>query len=121
MISMRRRRSGRGGARTTRCRWCGRGMRCSGFSNDGSGAPLMSEATHLVLPSPAEERPINFAPALIAFAAIAAGALFLSSRFGWRQSALFGVGAAAGVVLYHAAFGFTSSWRAFVTQRRGAA
>ena len=37
-----------------------------------------------------------------------------------RQAALFLVGAAAGVILYHAAFGFTSSWRAFIAERRGA-
>ena len=30
------------------------------------------------------------------------------------------MGAAAGVVLYHAAFGFTSSWRVFISDRRGA-
>jgi len=34
--------------------------------------------------------------------------------------ALLGVGVAAGVVLYHAAFGFTSSWRRFIVERRGA-
>src|SRR5205823_12900869 len=31
------------------------------------------------------------------------------------------VGAAAGVVLYHAAFGFTSAWRQLIAERRGAA
>ena len=30
---------------------------------------------------------------------------------GWRQSSLFLVGLAAGVILYHAAFGFTAAWR----------
>ena len=33
---------------------------------------------------------------------------------------LFGVGVFAGIVLYHAAFGFTSSWRVFISDRRGA-
>ncbi len=37
-----------------------------------------------------------------------------------RQSTLFLVGALAGVVLYHAAFGFTSSWRDFIAHGRGA-
>src|SRR5213076_2109726 len=37
-----------------------------------------------------------------------------------RQALLFLVGAAAGVVLYHAAFGFTASWRMFIVDRRGA-
>ena len=36
------------------------------------------------------------------------------------MAALFGVGAAAGVVLYHAAFGFTSAWRIFIADGRGA-
>ncbi len=49
---------------------------------------------------------------------VAAGALALTH--GWRQAALFAVGALAGLVLYHAAFGFTSSWRVFITDRRGA-
>lgn len=30
---------------------------------------------------------------------------------GWRQSSLFLVGIAAGIILYHAAFGFTAAWR----------
>lgn len=38
----------------------------------------------------------------------------------WRQSALFMVGVFAGLVLYHAAFGFTSSWRVLISDRRGA-
>lgn len=39
---------------------------------------------------------------------------------GWRMAALFFVGGAAGVVLYQAAFGFTSAWRVLITDRRGA-
>lgn len=38
-------------------------------------------------------------------------ALYLMQAFGWRQTALFLVGVGAGIVLYHAAFGFTSAWR----------
>lgn len=41
--------------------------------------------------------------------AIIAGHLI--NAFGWRQAALFAVGLGAGLVLYHAAFGFTSAWR----------
>jgi uncharacterized membrane protein YedE/YeeE len=52
--------------------------------------------------------------------AVAAGAIYLAEAFGWRQGALFLVGAGAGVVLYHAAFGFTSAWRAMIVYRRGA-
>lgn len=51
---------------------------------------------------------------------IALAAWYLYAAIGWRQAALFLVGAGAGVVLYHAAFGFTSSWRVFISDRRGA-
>ncbi len=44
----------------------------------------------------------------------------LAMTFGWRQSALFSVGFAAGVILYHAAFGFTAAWREVVNTGRGA-
>jgi uncharacterized membrane protein YedE/YeeE len=66
-----------------------------------------------------ERRSFNAGPALAA-AAIAAIALYLNAVINWRQSALFVIGALAGVVLYHAAFGFTSAWRVFISDRRGA-
>jgi uncharacterized protein len=47
-------------------------------------------------------------------------ALGLYASVSWRQAALFLVGAAAGVVLYHAAFGFTTAWRVFISDGRGA-
>ena len=51
---------------------------------------------------------------------LAAGSAFLADAVHWRQAALFLVGALSGVVLYHAAFGFTSAWRVFIADRRGA-
>src|SRR5437879_1995513 len=48
-------------------------------------------------------------------AALLVGAVWLAPRYGARQSALFLVGAALGLVLYHAAFGFTAAFRALVT------
>ena len=61
-----------------------------------------------------------FAPGpFIVAAAIALGVWLLNASFGWRMASLFGVGAAAGVVLYHAAFGFTSAWRVFIADGRG--
>lgn len=51
---------------------------------------------------------------------ITAGAIYLHSAVSWRQASLFLVGVFAGIVLYHAAFGFTSSWRVFISDRRGA-
>jgi uncharacterized membrane protein YedE/YeeE len=46
--------------------------------------------------------------------------LYLMVATTWRLCALFLVGTGAGIVLYHAAFGFTSSWRAMIVDRRGA-
>ncbi len=63
---------------------------------------------------------INPAPAAAALMVITALTLYLNVAVSLRQSMLFLVGTAAGMVLYHAAFGFTASWRAFVHSRRGA-
>jgi hypothetical protein len=59
-------------------------------------------------------------PAAITATLIAVAAWYLNAAISWRQAALFLVGAGAGVVLYHAAFGFTSAWRVFISDRRGA-
>ena len=59
-------------------------------------------------------------PAAITAIAIVLSAWYLNAVISWRQAALFIVGAFAGVVLYHAAFGFTSAWRVFIADRRGA-
>lgn len=65
-------------------------------------------------------RPVN-SPVLVSGLAVAVVlALYLLQAFGWRQAALFLVGTGAGVVLYHAAFGFTSAWRNAVHTRRTA-
>ena len=48
------------------------------------------------------------------------GVVLLSSVIDARQAALYGFGAALGIVLYHAAFGFTSAWRVFIADGRGA-
>jgi uncharacterized protein len=66
------------------------------------------------------DRPFNAGPVGFAATALALGALYLASTFGWRQSGLFLVGGAAGIVLYQAAFGFTSAWRVLVSDFRGA-
>jgi uncharacterized membrane protein YedE/YeeE len=67
-----------------------------------------------------ESRALVPGPAAVTAIVIALGAWYLNAAISWRQSALFLVGAGAGVVLYHAAFGFTSSWRVFISDRRGA-
>ncbi len=59
-------------------------------------------------------------PSALAIAALLLGATYLAAAITWQQAALYLVGGAAGVVLYHAAFGFTSAWRVFISDRRGA-
>src|SRR4051794_31746100 len=67
------------------------------------------------------DRPaLNPTPAAVALVAIAAIAAYLDAAVSGRQSLLFLVGTFAGIVLYHAAFGFTSSWRDFLIHGRGA-
>jgi len=72
------------------------------------------------MPIAIESRALVPGPAAITGVVIALAAWYLSTAINWRQGALFLVGAGAGVVLYHAAFGFTSSWRVFISDRRGA-
>ena len=67
-----------------------------------------------------ESRALVPGPAAITAILIALAAWYLNAVISWRQAALFLVGAGAGIVLYHAAFGFTSSWRVFISDRRGA-
>src|SRR5262249_11400033 len=63
---------------------------------------------------------INSAAVTFASALLAAGALALADYSTWRQGALFLLGGALGLVLYHALFGFTSAWRVFIANGRGA-
>lgn len=56
----------------------------------------------------------------VAAAAVVVVAAYLSVAFNARQAGLFLVGVGAGLVLYHAAFGFTSAWRVFISDGRGA-
>ncbi len=66
----------------------------------------------------AAPRSISPGPAVVALL-IAWAAWTLNAGFGWRIGALFLVGTGAGVVLYHAAFGFTSAWRVLIADGRG--
>jgi uncharacterized membrane protein YedE/YeeE len=70
-------------------------------------------------PAPALPRP-NLRVVAAAGLLLAGGALAIGGAFAWRQAALYLLGGALGLVLYHAAFGFASSWRRFVAEGRGA-
>ena len=76
----------------------------------------LSSSLEVALPSrvPAASR------ALMPAAVVALAGIALQMMVSGRQAALFLVGCAAGLVLYHAAFGFTSAWRVFISARRGA-
>src|SRR5579883_1141763 len=64
--------------------------------------------------------PINSWVVILASAVLGAGAIALGEAYTWRQGALFLLGGALGLVLYHALFGFTSAWRVFIANGRGA-
>ncbi len=73
------------------------------------------------LASPATSRtPSSRAVVVVAAALLASGALALGIAYSWRQGALFVLGGALGLILYHALFGFTSAWRVFIADGRGA-
>jgi len=56
----------------------------------------------------------------VGLALLVTGLAALGGQFGARHAALLGLGAALGLVLFHALFGFAASWRALVRDRRGA-
>jgi uncharacterized membrane protein YedE/YeeE len=56
----------------------------------------------------------------VAGALLIAGACALVLTQSWRQGALFLLGGALGLTLYHALFGFTAAWRVFIADGRGA-
>ena len=81
--------------------------------------------TDLSIDRPIAEAPllpgeINTRAAGLALAALLGGACLLAQSYGWRQGALFLLGGALGLSLYHALFGFTSAFRVFIADRRGA-
>lgn len=70
--------------------------------------------------APAFPQPANFGP-LVAACVIAVALLVgVSLAVSLRQASLLLVGLLAGVTLYHAAFGFTTAFRVFVVEGRGA-
>ncbi|MBR0682504.1 YeeE/YedE family protein [Roseomonas eburnea] len=72
-------------------------------------APL--QAPRLAAPSPT---------LAVALALLLAGTFAVQQAAGGRLAVLFLLGAALGLVLYHASFGFTAAWRVFAADRRGA-
>ena len=82
----------------------------------------MSNATSpgaIAIPAPSLPN-IKSRPLLAAGLLLAAGAWYLADTVSGKQAALYLIGALMGATLYHAAFGFTSSWRVFIADGRGA-
>jgi uncharacterized membrane protein YedE/YeeE len=50
---------------------------------------------------------------------LAGGALYIGGAASQKMAGLYLLGAALGLVLYHAAFGFASAWRAFLAEGQG--
>ena len=78
----------------------------------------MSVTTSSVHPR-SESLPPLGAPGLLALLVLVTGTLALGAAYGPAHGALFLVGGAFGISLYHAAFGFTSAWRVFIAEGRG--
>jgi uncharacterized membrane protein YedE/YeeE len=55
----------------------------------------------------------------VSFILLIVGTLGAYQVVGVKQALLFLIGGALGMTLYHASFGFTSSWRVFIKERRG--
>lgn len=62
------------------------------------------------------DRAIQWPVALLAAATILTGVWLLADQ-GWRMTALFAIGGSIGLVLYQAAFGFTSAYRRLILDR----
>ncbi|WP_090729298.1 YeeE/YedE family protein [Neptunomonas qingdaonensis] len=63
---------------------------------------------------------IAYLAPLLCAAALSIGAVvWLANTESWFEASLLALGAALGLVLYHAAFGFTTAWRALIIDGRG--
>ena len=66
------------------------------------------------------DRQRNRTGLILSASAILLLSAYLFNNLGWRQASLFIVGVMAGVILYHAAFGFTAAWREIALTGRSA-
>ena len=75
----------------------------------------------LAAPTLTKARDPQIGVVAVAAAALVALATLGAREAGWRQAAIAGVGFFAGLALYHAAFGFSASWRRMIFDSRGRA
>jgi len=78
------------------------------------------QMTTLATPLMPRRAELNPKPLGVSLLLIVLGAWYLAQAVDAKHAALFVVGALLGLVLYHAAFGFTSAWRVFIADGRGA-
>src|SRR5260370_29873629 len=83
---------------------------------------ITSNLTPTYAPSvPAKGRvPVNLPVIAAAAILLAAGTGLIATGVDGKHAALYLLGGALGLVLYHALFGFTSAFRVFIADRRGA-
>jgi uncharacterized protein len=83
---------------------------------------ITSNLTPTYAPSvPATRRvPVNLPVVAAAAILLAAGAGLIATGVDGKHASLYLLGGALGLVLYHALFGFTSAFRVFIADRRGA-
>lgn len=77
-------------------------------------------STSHTLPGPTGPVRLNIKPLTIALLIALAGIFYIAETVSGRQAALWVVGILLGITLYHSSFGFTSSWRVFLSDRQGA-
>lgn len=80
----------------------------------------MSSADTAAPAGAASPRQVDWRVAGPALLLIAAGMIVIADDGSGRMAWLYLLGAALGLVLYHAAFGFASAWRVFIAEGRGA-
>jgi uncharacterized protein len=80
----------------------------------------MSDLSTSIGGTPRRPANVNPKPLALALALVVLGAIYLAQAVSVKQAELYVVGALLGITLYHAAFGFTSAWRVFIADRRGA-
>lgn len=80
----------------------------------------LSIDARLLAQEPDRNLGINRGVVIVATALLIVGSFALAESVSWRQGALYLVGGILGITLYHALFGFTSAWRVFIADRRGA-
>lgn len=80
---------------------------------------MTSEASTIALDASAQ-KPGNRNTVIVSLALSAFFYILVFMNVDWRQASLFLVGLAAGIILYHAAFGFTAAWREVAISGRSA-